>query len=160
MAQKHEDAFAAKGGWLVVMQFALMSVVVASGPLWGRIATSPLLLAGGAVLIFVGGYFGIGGLQALGRNRTVFPKPRADGELVQGGVFKFVRHPLYASLIHLGLGWALLWQSWITAAVSLVMTAQLYQKSLREEAWLREKFPDYAAYAKRVKRFIPRLWLW
>jgi protein-S-isoprenylcysteine O-methyltransferase Ste14 len=158
MALEHEDTFAAKGGWLVVVQVALMSLVLASGPLSSRITTAPWPLAGAAALIAIGAYFGIAGVQALGRNRTVFPKPRADGELVRDGVFRLVRHPIYASLIHLGCGWALLWQSWITAAVSLLMTAQLHQKARREEAWLLGRFPDYASYATRVKRFIP--WLW
>ena len=115
MAQEHEDTFAAKGGWLVVVQLVLMTLVVASGPLSGRIATSPWQIAGAVVLILIGGCLGIAGVQALGRNRTAFPKPLPDGELVQSGVFKLVRHPLYASLVHLGFGWALLWQSWITA---------------------------------------------
>ena len=143
---------------MVVVQLALMTLVVASGPLAGHVARSPWQLAVAAVLITVGGCTGIAGVQALGRNRTVFPKPRPEGELVRDGIFGLVRHPLYASLIHIGFGWALLWQSWITAVIALIMTTQLHQKALREEAWLRGRFPDYAAYAKRVKRFIPRVW--
>ena len=158
MPLDHEDTFTAKGGWLVVAQIVQMILVAVSGPLSGRITTPPWQLAGAVFLIILGGYFGIAGVQALGRNRTVFPKPRPDGELVQGGVFQLVCHPLYASLIHLGFGWALLWQSWTTAVISLVMTAQLYQKARHEEVWLREKFPGYEAYAMRVKRFMP--WLW
>jgi protein-S-isoprenylcysteine O-methyltransferase Ste14 len=158
MPPENKDTFTAKGGWLVVTQVTLMALVVASGPLSGRLATSPGPLAGAAALIALGAYFGVAGVRALGRNRTVYPKPRPDAELVQAGVFQLVRHPLYASLIHLGFGWALLWQSGIAAALSLVLAVQLHQKALREEAWLREKFPGYAAYARRVKRFIPRLW--
>jgi protein-S-isoprenylcysteine O-methyltransferase Ste14 len=31
-------------------------------------------------------------------------------------------------------------------------------KSRREERWLREKFPEYAAYQRRVRRLIPFLY--
>lgn len=158
MAHENDDSFASKGGWLVVAQLALMAIAAVSGPLLGRIATSPWKLAGAALLILIGAFLGIAGAKALGRNRTPFPKPRPGSELVRDGVFGLVRHPLYASLIHLGFGWALLWQSWITAALSLAMTAHLLQKAHLEEAWLRERFPGYEAYASCVKRFIP--WLW
>jgi protein-S-isoprenylcysteine O-methyltransferase Ste14 len=31
-------------------------------------------------------------------------------------------------------------------------------KAGREERWLREQFPEYADYARRVARFVPGLW--
>lgn len=98
------------------------------------------------ILIVVGAYFGIAGTIALGRNRTIYPRPLPDGELVQNGVYSRVRHPLYASLIFLGAGWA------------LVMIGFLDRKARHEEEWLAATFLNYREYAARVRRFVPGIY--
>ena len=54
------------------------------------------------------------------------------------------------------LGWALIWQSWQAFIASQVLIPFFHAKARREERWLREQFPDYADYERRVPRFIPR----
>jgi protein-S-isoprenylcysteine O-methyltransferase Ste14 len=66
-----------------------------------------------------------------------------------------VRHPLYASVILLAATWALFWESSPALAVGGVLAVFLDLKARREERWLREKFAEYAAYQRRVKRLIP-----
>ena len=110
------------------------------------------------VLFAVGAWFGVAGVGALGRNRTPYPKPLDDSALVQHGVYAWVRHPLYSSLMFVSVGWALLWASWAGLVVSGVLTWLLCAKARREERWLRERYPAYRDYAQRVKRFVPGLW--
>lgn len=153
-----KNPFAARGGWWVVMQFILMPTVIAVGwflpgnshPLPARIAAT--------VALSIGAFLGIGGALHLGANRTAFPAPLADGELVQHGVYGWVRHPLYSALMFLSAGWALWHWSWPAALAGLALAILLVAKADREELWLREKYPGYVDYSHRVRRFIPALW--
>jgi protein-S-isoprenylcysteine O-methyltransferase Ste14 len=66
-----------------------------------------------------------------------------------------MRHPLYTAVIWAAMGWSLIWQSWPALATSLALAAFFDAKARHEERWLRQKFPDYADYERRVRRFIP-----
>jgi protein-S-isoprenylcysteine O-methyltransferase Ste14 len=77
--------------------------------------------------------------------------------LVQRGIYARVRHPLYTSVMLASLGWALIWQSGSSLLAALALVPFFHAKARREERWLCETFPDYADYASRVPRFIPRL---
>jgi protein-S-isoprenylcysteine O-methyltransferase Ste14 len=49
-----------------------------------------------------------------------------------------------------------LWRhSWLTTAYALLLFIFFAIKSRREERLLEKKFPEYAAYRKRVRRLIP-----
>ena len=78
--------------------------------------------------------------------------------LVTAGVYRFVRHPLYASLAC--LAWGALLKSVSPAAIALTITATLllYLTAKREEAFSASKFgPAYADYVGRTKMFVPFL---
>jgi protein-S-isoprenylcysteine O-methyltransferase Ste14 len=59
------------------------------------------------VLLGYAAWMGLGGVRSLGGNLTPLPAPREGGELVATGIFARVRHPLYASVMAMGFGWAL-----------------------------------------------------
>ena len=151
------NGFLARGGAWVVVQSILMTAVLVLGVKyhgdWMRLP----MIAAGAGLFFAGGCFGIAGVAVLGRNRTPFPQPRDGSELVQRGIYARMRHPLYTSVMLAALGWALIWQSWPAFIAALVLIPFFHAKARREERWLRNKFPDYTDYERRVPRFIPRL---
>ncbi len=110
-----------------------------------------LAVAAAGVLLFGSAY------RAMGRSFTAFPRPLPSGEFVSSGPFRFVRHPTY--------GGGLLFFSGVSLAIGLaglIGTAALlvlwWRKTLVEERLLMERFPDYAAYRRRVRRrFLP--WL-
>lgn len=139
-------------------QFVLMAGWLVLTPLGHSIARAPLLWMPAGALLALGAVTGVAGTFALGGNRTPFPKPREDAQLVRSGVYALVRHPLYSSLIALSLGWACLWGSGLGAALALVQAGFLDAKARREERWLRVQFPAYADYAANVRRLIP--WLY
>jgi protein-S-isoprenylcysteine O-methyltransferase Ste14 len=150
-------SFAARGGWWVVVQSILMLLVILLGAMlpgnWSRIGLSAV----GAGIFALGGYFGIAGVIVLGKNRTPFPEPRFGSELVQHGIYARVRHPLYTSVMLVSLGWALIWQSVASLIAALALIPFFQAKARREELQLCKTFPDYADYARRVPRFLPRL---
>ena len=151
------NKFLERGGAWVLVQFALMIAVIVLGlVLPGDWTRWPVIVAG-LVLLVAGGGFGIAAITVLGRNRTPFPQPLDGAELVQHGIYGRVRHPLYTSVMLVSLGWALIWQSGPAFLPALALIPFFHAKARREERWLREKFPGYAAYEKRVPRFLPRL---
>jgi protein-S-isoprenylcysteine O-methyltransferase Ste14 len=95
------------------------------------------------------------GLIDLGRNLTAVPRPRADAQLVETGIFALVRHPLYGGLILGSLGWSLLLGSLLALPFVAALAIVLDAKSRREEAWLEDRFPEYADYRTRTRRMIP-----
>lgn len=148
----------ARGGIWVVAQFALMIAGLAAGPIWRAQWHGWRTLAAGILFLLIGAWLGLRGKRDLGLNRTPFPQPKDDGQLITSGIYARLRHPLYASVIALGFAWALLWRSWPALGLAAAQILFFDAKARREERWLRELFPDYAAYARRVKRFIPGLY--
>jgi len=149
---------ASRGSPWVVAQFALMVAGLAAGPIWRAPRHGGLALAIGIALLLLGAWLGLRGKRDLGSERTPFPRPKDDAQLVTTGIYARLRHPLYAAVIALGFAWALLWQSWPAMALATLQIFFFDAKARCEERWLRERFPNYAAYAQRVKRFIPGLY--
>ncbi|MFO1511842.1 MAG: isoprenylcysteine carboxylmethyltransferase family protein [Verrucomicrobiota bacterium] len=148
--------FLARGGAWVVVQFVLMAAVIALGVFFhGDWSNVPVIMIGTGLFV-LGGYFGLAGVAVLGRNRTPFPQPREHSEMIVHGIYSRVRHPLYTSVILVSLGWALIWESWAASVVALALIPFFHAKARLEEDWLRDRFPGYADYARRVPRFLPR----
>lgn len=146
-------------GW-VAIQVALIGLAVVAGlrgPRWPRI-TRPLRRLAAVPLIFGGVALFAGGSERLGRQLTPFPRPTAEGSLKQDGAYGLVRHPIYGGVLSLGAAWALL--SSPLALLPLALAGPFLEaKRTREEAWLADKHPEYAAYRDRVRRrFIPFVW--
>lgn len=146
-----------RGGAWVVSQSILLAAVVALGVAFRGGGLPGVVAALGFVLFVAGGGVGIAGVVALGRHRTAFPKPREHSVLVQHGIYRRVRHPLYTSVMLASTGWSLVWESWPALVVALGLIPFFVAKARREECWLREKFPEYPSYASEVPPFIPRL---
>lgn len=153
------NRFLERGGAWVVIQFLLMTLVIVLGVVFHGDGTRGPVIATGVILFIVGGYFGIAGVVVQGRNRTAFPQPRDGSELVQGGIYACVRHPLYTSVMLASFGWALIWQSGSSLLAAMALVPFFHAKARREERWLGKKFPGYPDYARRVPRFLPRLGL-
>lgn len=146
--------------WVALQSVLLLALVVA-GP-WFRLAEAEgfnlgvFIVSGG--LFLIGAVLGVLGVRHLGRNRTPYPQPLAEARLVTTGVYAWVRHPLYASLIYAGLGWAGIWHSTPALVIAVINVVFFDAKARCEERWLRAKFPEYAEYVRRVKRFLPRVY--
>lgn len=76
--------------------------------------------------------------------------------LVSKGIYRLIRHPIYAGDLLLLLGLELALNSWLVVLVILLAPAVLRQ-AVREERMLQEILPGYRLYCERTKRFIPFL---
>jgi protein-S-isoprenylcysteine O-methyltransferase Ste14 len=145
-----------RGEWFVVAQVALMLAVLGAPKLDARsVSWSALTAAAGVLLCSIGLGFVVLGSMALGRNLSPFPKPIEGGTLVENGPFSVVRHPIYGGFSLAAFGWSLVWSSIATLTFALLLLIVFDLKARREERWLEEKFPGYAAYKSRVKKLIP-----
>lgn len=142
-------------GW-VIGQFVLL-LAVALAP------TTPLSLPAwlrwpGYLGMAAGVLVGLAGARSLGESLTALPAPREEARFVDQGLYAWVRHPLYLSLILAGTGWALFRGSGIGLLLTGLLFVLLDAKSRREEAWLVDRYPEYEGYRRRVRRLIPFLY--
>ena len=78
--------------------------------------------------------------------------------LVTDGVYGLVRHPLYASLIWMFFGGALVYANAAALAANvLVFVPFMTWRAWQEEKLLAQAFPGHGAYRARVGLFFPRL---
>lgn len=147
-------------GWFALQLLLLVAIVAAgwlSGPDWAGMAR----LAGGAVgalLVGAGLLLAFKAIIELDRSISPLPRPTRNGELVQRGLYRHVRHPIYVGLLFSALGFSLLVASLAAFLLSVALAVLLDLKARREEAWLVQRYPDYADYARRTRRFVPRLY--
>lgn len=93
----------------------------------------------------------------LGRNWSMGLEIREGHHLVTGGVYAWLRHPMYASFFLWGIMQAFLVANWIAGLAGLVAVALLYgERQRREEAMMRATFgAAYEAYSARTSRLLP-----
>jgi protein-S-isoprenylcysteine O-methyltransferase Ste14 len=95
----------------------------------------------------------------LGHNWSAKLSIAAEPSLVTRGVFRYIRHPMYASHVLWAIAQALLIQNWIAGLASLVVFLPLYLLRVpHEEDMMLKQFGDqYRAYMDRTGGVIPRL---
>ncbi len=96
----------------------------------------------------------------LGTNWSITLEVREKHELVTQGVYRRIRHPMYAALLLYSLGQALALPNWIAGpSYAEVMLLLFAFRVGPEERMMHEAFgADYAAYRSRTERLIPGVW--
>ncbi len=85
-------------------------------------------------------------------------EPQSGQRLVTDGVYKRVRHPMYAAHVLWGIAQALLLPNLIAGPVALILVmAVIVQRIPREEQAMIEQFGrQYRRYMKRTGRLMPK----
>jgi protein-S-isoprenylcysteine O-methyltransferase Ste14 len=149
-----------RGEWYVVVQMVLVALIVFGPRTWGGWPSWPFpggrwVLVAGLALLLGGGGLIVGGVARLRTALTPLPYPAANAVLQEKGVYRLVRHPMYCGVILAAFGWALVSRGWLTLGYVLAGCVFLDMKVRREEKWLLERFPGYAAYQRRVRKLVP-----
>lgn len=151
-------------GW-VVLQLACFGLLAAALYFGPRDTGEDAALTGTRQLLgYMVGVIGAAmlgsGIAELRRARalTALPLPREEATLVDRGAYRLVRHPIYGGLILAALGLAVItpWAGTFAAVGLLAVVLDL--KRRREEIWLTERYPAYAAYRARTRALIPFLY--
>ena len=144
-------------GWALVAVQAVLFLLVAIaaltppvGPtLWSSLWLGLAVVALGAVGVVVSG-------RDLGRALTPLPIPNGEG-LAARGLYQWVRHPMYSSLVVIALGIALSTGKAQSYVAAVVLAAFFAVKARVEESYLVNAYDGYLDYGRRVGRFVPRL---
>ena len=170
--------------WWVLAAAALVAYLLSgnaapkrqAGMTANLLVIAPFLLV--PVLFYVGRYGGVyqgnevtraaGGLTAvaglagyllshlyLRRNWSLAASVREGQRLVTSGPYRLVRHPMYSSMTGIMLGSGLLTDNYLIVAATIVVAMVYYLRARREEALLRQEFPEFEQYASKVAMFIP-----
>jgi protein-S-isoprenylcysteine O-methyltransferase Ste14 len=83
---------------------------------------------------------------------------RKNEALATSGPYAYTRNPLYLGSLLIGIGFAVAARSWWVGVALVVMFLAIYIPVIRdEEAFLRQRFPEFEEYARHVPRMLPRI---
>lgn len=134
--------------FLLVQTLFLDVLPIAAAPAW-------LPLVGG-IFYLLGLGIAVAARVQLGRNWLdlesfdVLP----EQTIVDRGIYRHVRHPIYTGDLLLVAGLELALGSWLVLAV-VPLALFIVRQVLAEETLLSRTFPAYARYCAETKRFIP-----
>ena len=103
-------------------------------------------------LLAAGTAWSVWSLRYLGRNLSLFAQAR---ELVDGGPYRLIRHPLYAGEIVSSLGLAVFAGTIAAFGVLLAFCVLQGYRVLREEEILLQALPQYRGYRSRTAALFP-----
>lgn len=112
-----------------------------------------ILLAIGAVIVFWRAH------ADLGLNWSPSLEIREKHELITHGIYKFIRHPMYASQWLLVIAQPLLLQNWLAGFMNLIVFVPFYLLRVKaEEKMMQDLFGDeYSEYLKKTGAVLPKL---
>ncbi len=147
------DAAEWAGRWLVALQFGLLAFM--GGRAW---VTLPILDTAAVALLTGSAGMAIWTL-AVNRpgNFNIRPTPRSGGTLVTGGPYRWIRHPMYTSVLLGAAGAAVMSHQVLDVLLWFALLVVLGAKALIEERALTLRFPGYQDYKTQTTRFVP--WL-
>lgn len=96
------------------------------------------------------------GILNLNDNLSPFPSPKNNSVLIQNGIYKYVRHPIYSGILIALTGYALLDNAILKLVITAVLGVVFYFKSNFEEELLENRYVKYKAYKRITGRFFPK----
>jgi protein-S-isoprenylcysteine O-methyltransferase Ste14 len=89
----------------------------------------------------------------------VTPQDDRGQRVVDSGVYRIVRHPIYCGVIAALIGIALWLQSTAAAVASIIPITLVVLRIVVEETFLRERLAGYVQYMERIRyRLLPGIW--
>lgn len=161
MSQSDSDMDTGRGGWWVVGQGLLIVLFLASvvagdpvgdvpGIVFARIVGVVVAVAGAAVSVWSAVYHG--------PRLTPFPRPIEGMQLIDGGPYRYARHPMYSGIVFFTLGVGLAYANVVTLLSSFAFLVFFMAKTGHEEDYLVASVPGYREYRSDVPwRLIPFL---
>lgn len=141
----------------------ILALILINQPFWFKEPFSPIHCLSW-ILLFTSLFFIIHALTILKKkggyaDRADTPENHSfenTAHLVKTGLYRYVRHPMYSSLLFLALGAFLKEVNLLTVTLALLATILLFATGKCEEKENRRFFgPVYAEYMQRSRMFIP-----
>lgn len=112
----------------------------------------------GSIIVFAGAVLNVIGRFYLGGNWANHIKIYKDHKLVNKGLYKVVRHPLYSSIMVMFIGGCISYLNIYTFILEItVFVPFMYYRAKQEEKLLSQRFPEYTNYKKSTGMFLPKI---
>ena len=105
----------------------------------------------GFLLIIISTIVMLISIKDLGSNLSPFPRPIVNGKLTTSGIYNFIRHPMYYSLILISFGFFITKLSFYHLCLTISLALIIKFKIILEEKYLNKKFKNYFIYTDKVK---------
>jgi len=127
---------------------------------FAKYSLRPWLFGAGVLCLVAGLWWFQRSHSDLGTYWSVTLELRENHRLITQGVYRYVRHPMYAALFLYAIGQALVVPNWVVGPSYFVAIGILFAFRIRaEERMMLETFGDeYAAYVARTKLLVPGIW--
>ncbi|MCA9390614.1 isoprenylcysteine carboxylmethyltransferase family protein [candidate division WWE3 bacterium] len=86
---------------------------------------------------------------------TVYPEVHSETQLVTSGPYKYIRHPMYLSLLLVGLSLLFIDPVWWRIGILLIFVINMFIKIDYEESLLEKHFSMYEQYKKSTAALFP-----
>ena len=115
------------------------------------IQVSPISYLVGYLFIIIALIILLVAIKDLGRNLSPFPRPINNSNLVTTGIYRFMSHPMYYSLIFISIGVFIIKLSIYYLFLTMSLALIIKFKIALEEKYLMNKFKNYLLYKNEVK---------
>ena len=105
----------------------------------------------GSLIIIISSIIMLKAIKDLGSNLSPFPKPLSNGKLITSGIYRFISHPMYYSLILISFGVFIIKLSFYYLFLTICLVLVIKSKITLEEQYLNKKFKKYLLYKNKVK---------
>ena len=142
---------------LFIVHYAPLLLIIMIGPLtaifgvWEIPANKLVIIITGMVVFLLGTFVYF--------KWEIFWHKTYKGQLVTGGIFQYIRHPHYTSLLIVGFGLAFFFYSLFAIAIAVIAIPIMIWSILDEEKLLTKQYgKDYKKFMEKVPwRIIPKI---
>ncbi len=139
---------------LVIFQFLFISLHFIKFEFLHKIKIiqgNPICSFLGFIIIIIASIIMLLAIKELGSNLSPFPRPLANGKLITSGIYRFLLHPMYYSLVLISFGVFVIKLSFYYLCLTIFLTLVIKFKIILEEQYLYNKFQNYLLYKNKVK---------
>jgi protein-S-isoprenylcysteine O-methyltransferase Ste14 len=126
----------------------------------GRIYQWDTFFTIGAILTIVGLIIRINSILTLKQHFTYTVTKIENHELIETGIYKYLRHPGYLGQIIIFIGISISLSNWLSVLLMMipVLSGYIYRIRTEERFMIENIGQKYIDYQKRTKRLIPRIY--
>lgn len=108
------------------------------------------------LIFFLGGGFGLYTLKCNTlSNFNIAPEIKENASLITTGAYRYIRHPMYFSVLVMMLGVVVSKPSMLSLFAYVLLVVMLFLKAHKEETLWVEQSSEYGNYRQQTKRIIP-----
>ncbi|MEO9021205.1 MAG: isoprenylcysteine carboxylmethyltransferase family protein [Ginsengibacter sp.] len=109
----------------------------------------------GIIFSVAGIIISLASVLTLNKNLSPFPTPKQSAELIQSGIYKYIRHPIYSGILFFTLGFSVYSENTLRLFIFFTLLILFRFKAAYEEKLLQDKFSNYTDYKKTTGMFLP-----